>query len=118
MEGGAAPGTAGGGGAAGDGGGRVAGHVGEEEGEDLRGGGEAGEAAAFEDRDVFSDGVDLPDIRPAPEEVLRELFEVPDLDGRRRVGEQGRRPTRDEGQEQIPLLQRLRQLPHRSEERR
>ena len=72
--------------------------------------GETYEAAALQDRDVLSDGVDLPDISPAPQEVARKSLQVGQLDGRRRVREQRRSPARDQGEKQIPLLQRLDKL--------
>src|SRR5215211_1882457 len=67
--------------------------------------GQPREAAALQHGDVLPYGVDLPYIRTAPEEVSCELLQVSQLDGRRRIREQRRRPARDQGEQQISLPQ-------------
>ena len=61
--------------------------------------GEPRQATALQDRDVFPDGVDLPDISPAFEQIARESLQIRQLDGRRRVREQRRSPAGDERKE-------------------
>jgi hypothetical protein len=60
--------------------------------------GETRQAATLQDRNVFPDGVDLADISPAFEQIAREILQIGQLDGRRRVREQRRRPAGDERQ--------------------
>jgi hypothetical protein len=88
----------------------VAYDVREEEGEGGGGGCQARQAAALEDRNVLADGVDLAYIRPAPEEVSRERFQVREGYGRGGVGKERRGAAGDQGEQEVPVPEGSREL--------